>query len=126
MKRIFTLSIILVIGFNAVSQPYSAGKRTITFIDNSRSARQIPTDIYYPANTAGNDVPLATGVARFPVVVFGHGFLISTSAYKWLADSLVKNGYVVALPATEDGLTPSHLNFGLDLSFLCSRVTSLN
>ncbi len=126
MKKIFTLSFILILGFQGFTQPYATGKRSVTFIDNSRSSRPIPTDIYYPATNAGNDVPLATGTAKFPVVVFGHGFLISTSAYKWLADSLVKNGYVVAFPATEDGLIPSHLDFGLDLSFLCSRVTSLN
>lgn len=126
MKKIFTLIIVFFCAYGVVAQPYSTGKRTLTFIDNSRSDRPIPTDIYYPSNIAGNNVPLATGTARFPVVVFGHGFLISTSAYKWLADSLVKNGYVVAFPATEDGLIPSHIDFGLDLNFLCSRVTSLN
>ncbi len=126
MKKFFTLAILVACLQTAFAQPYATGKRTITFFDNARSARPIPTDIYYPANTAGNNVALATGTVKFPVVVFGHGFLISTNAYKWLADSLVKNGYVVAFPATEDGILPSHLDFGLDLSFLCSRLTSLN
>lgn len=126
MKKFFTLAILAAFLQTAFAQPYATGKRTITFFDNARSARPIPTDIYYPANTAGNNVALATGTAKFPIVVFGHGFLISTNAYKWLADSLVKNGYVVAFPATEDGILPSHLDFGLDLSFLSSRITSLN
>ncbi|MEO7522992.1 MAG: T9SS type A sorting domain-containing protein [Ferruginibacter sp.] len=124
MKRIFTLIVLFALAYPASAQ-YSTGKRSLIFTDNSRS-RDIPTEVYYPANTAGNNVALATGSTKFPVVVFGHGFLIPVSAYKWLADSLVKTGYIVAFPTTEDGILPSHLNFGLDLSFLCSRVTSLN
>ncbi len=125
MRKICTLILILASAY-AYAQPFSTGRRTVVFYDNLRSSRPVPTDLYYPANTAGTNVPLATGVTRFPVVVFGHGFLIGTNAYRWLADSLVKNGYVVAMPATEDGITPSHLDFGLDLSFLASRITSLN
>ncbi|MFT3910960.1 MAG: T9SS type A sorting domain-containing protein [Ferruginibacter sp.] len=126
MKKIFTFIFLFFCIYNLSAQTYSTGKRSLTFIDNSRTDRPIPTDIYYPANTAGNNVAIATGSAKFPVVVFGHGFLIPASSYKWLADSLVKTGYIVALPTTEDGLIPSHLDFGLDLNFLCSRVTSLN
>ena len=126
MKKIFTALFVLACAYTVTAQPYATGKRTVSFFDNSRSAREISTDLYYPANTAGNNVAIASGTAKFPVVVFGHGFLISTSAYKWLADSLVKNGYIVAFPTTEGGILPSHLNFGLDLSFLFSRITSLN
>ncbi len=74
MKTIFTLVIAFVLAYPAVAQPYSTGKRSINFIDNSRSDRVVSTELYYPANSAGDNVPLATGVARFPVVVFGHGF----------------------------------------------------
>src|SRR4051812_5158954 len=122
MKRIFTLVILFFCAYNLTAQTYSTGKRSITFIDGSRTDRPIPTDIYYPANTAGYNVPIASGTLKFPVVVFGHGFLIGSSSYKWLADSLVKTGYIVAFPNTEDGVLPSHLDFGLDLSFLCTRI----
>ena len=125
MKKIFTL-IFLFAAVCAYAQPYATGKQTLTFTDNSRSDRAIPTEIYYPAATAGNNVPIVTGTTKFPVVVFAHGFLIGTSSYKWLADSLVKTGYIVAFPTTEDGILPSHLDFGLDLNFLATRVASLN
>lgn len=125
MKKIFTIIFLLASGY-LYAQPFATGKRTEIFVDNLRSGREISTDLYYPANTAGNNVPLATGVTKFPVVVFGHGFLINSNAYRWLADSLVKNGYVVAFPNTEDGILPSHLDFGLDLSFLSTRISSLN
>ncbi len=126
MKKIFTLIAFIAGMFTVSAQPYLTGKRTISFFDGSRTNREISTDIYYPANTAGNNVALATGTAKFPVVVFGHGFLIPTSAYKWLADSLIRKGYIVALPGTEGGVLPNHLDFGQDLAFLCGRITSLN
>lgn len=125
MRKICTLILVLSAGYT-YAQPFSTGRRSVVFYDNLRSSRPITTDLYYPASSAGTNVPLASGVARFPVVVFGHGFLIGTNAYRWLADSLVKNGYIVAMPTTEDGITPSHLDFGLDLSFLAGRITSLN
>lgn len=125
MNKNFTLIVFLAWFLNpAVAQNYATGKTTINFVDESRSNRQIPTEIYYPADTNGDDVPLAAGTEKFPIVVFGHGFVIPVSAYVWLADSLVKNGYVVAFPATEGDLSPSHGAFGDDLLFLCNRLAS--
>jgi dienelactone hydrolase len=124
MKKIFTLILVSVCAY-ASAQPYATGKRTIMFTDNTRT-RDIPTEIYYPAAAAGTNVPIVTGSVKFPVVIFGHGFLIGTSSYKWITDSLVKNGYIVAFPTTEDGLIPVHLNFGLDMNFLATRIASLN
>lgn len=101
---------------------YQKGYRSVTYNDPSRSGRAIATDLYYPANTAGTNVPLASGTNRFPVVVFGHGFSLPASAYVKLADSLTRYGYVAAFPNTETGLSPSHDNFGKDLSFLCTAI----
>ena len=126
MKFFFTIIVMMLSAHSVDAQTFSTGKRVITFSDNTRGNRAVPTDIYYPANTAGNNVALATGTVKFPVVVFGHGFVIGTSSYQWLADSLVKYGYIVALPSTEGSLAPSHGNFGEDLAFLCNRITSLN
>ena len=95
---------------------YNVGQRSITFIDEQRANRSIPSDVYYPADAAGTNAPVALGVVKFPVVVFGHGFVIGTSSYKWLADTLVKHGYIVVFPSTESGLSPDHLAFGKDLS----------
>ena len=50
---------------------YQLGHRVVTFTDPSRSDREIETHLYYPAATAGDDVPVASGT--FPVVVMGHG-----------------------------------------------------
>ncbi len=126
MKKNIAVIIYSLCMLTAGAQSFLTGKRSITFIDNNRSNRAVATDLFYPANTAGNNVPLATGTEKFPVVVFGHGFLIGTTSYNWLADSLVKYGYIVAFPSTESGIAPNHGNFGEDLAFLCGRITSLN
>jgi dienelactone hydrolase len=126
MKFISTLLAVLFICCNVAAQTYPVGSRTITFTDASRNNRGVSTQLFYPAASAGANTALAGGNASFPVVVFGHGFLIGTGSYQWLADSLAKNGYIVALPSTEGGILPSHGQFGNDLSFLSSYITSLN
>lgn len=127
MKFISFLSALLFLTLFCKSQTfYQRGYRSQTFNDPSRSGRPIATDIYYPANTAGNNVPVASGSTRFPVVVFGHGFSLAASSYTRLADTLTRYGYIVAMPTTETGLAPSHDNLGKDLSFLCSRLIQLD
>ena len=125
MKKLLCLLVVLVSTFPVFSQIYSTGHRTVNYFDATRS-RTVPTEIYYPANLTGTNVPVAAGTDQFPVVVFGHGFVINVTSYNWLADSLVKAGYIFAMPTTESGFSPSHGLFGGDLAFLCQRIISLN
>jgi len=76
---------------------------------------------YYPADYAGQNVPLAAGTARFPVVVFGHGYQITVEYYNYLWQALVPRGYFVVLADTETVLFPSHGEFGRDLAFLVDQ-----
>ncbi len=127
VRHFFTLIFLFCCHLAVTSQTvYQRGYRSITFNDPSRSGRAIATDIYYPANTAGTNVAVASGTARFPVVVFGHGFSLPASAYTKLADTLTRNGFIAAFPTTETGLAPSHDNFGKDLSFLCTTIIQLD
>jgi hypothetical protein len=115
------MAMLLSIGF-VLAQPYASGKRTLSFTDASRANRVVGFDLYYPAQTAGDNVPVAPGTAIFPVVVFGHGFLIPSSAYAWLGDSLARNGFIAAFPTTEGSFSPSHASFGTDLRFIASAL----
>jgi predicted dienelactone hydrolase len=108
------------------AQNFQSGFRQITFTDPARSNRAIPTDIYYPATSSGTNSSLPPGTQTFPVVVFGHGFVIPTSSYKWLGDTLSKYGFIAVFPTTESSFSPNHGTFGADITFLASRVTSLN
>ena len=96
------------------------GHTTYTYIDVSRNNRQITTEIYYPATIAGNDTPILPG--SFPLIVFGHGFVMVYSAYDNIWNALVPEGYIVALPTTEGSFAPVHNDSGLDLKFLVTQI----
>lgn len=98
------------------------GHTTITFVDSSRNNRQIVTEMYYPATSAGNNTPMMTGI--FPLITFGHGFVMSVGAYQNFWDLLVPEGYILAFPTSESGFSPNHANFGKDLAFLITTIQS--
>ncbi len=100
--------------------PFAVGHRSITYVDPSRGNRQVQTEVYYPAEQGGDDVPVAAGA--FPVIAFGHGFVMVWSAYAYIWSSLAPHGYLVALPRTEGGLLPSHEQFARDLAFLVDQL----
>lgn len=116
MKKLYFLAAILLTGLNSFAQPFAIGTTTITFNDPSRSNRAIETDIYYPAVVAGSNAAVATG--QFPVITFGHGFVMTVGAYQNIWTALVPQGYIVALPKTEGSFSPNHTNFGRDLAFV--------
>jgi dienelactone hydrolase len=106
---------------NGVSaQPYDIGSATITFVDTARDNRAIETLIFYPATASGENRVMAQG--SFPVIVFGHGFVMTPKAYRYLADSLVPEGYIVAFPNTETSFSPSHTSLSQDMAFLVKRL----
>ncbi|MCX6246757.1 MAG: T9SS type A sorting domain-containing protein [Bacteroidetes bacterium] len=85
MKSCLSVLMIL-LSLSGVSQNFPVGHRSMNFTDTSRNNRAIPSEIYYPGTVAGNNVTIADG--RFPVISFGHGFLMDYSVYLYLADSL--------------------------------------
>jgi len=101
---------------------YEIGHTTLTLYDPARGNRVIPTEIYYPADVAGEDVPVATAVERFPVIAFGHGYLMSWSLYDYVHQGLVPAGYIVTYPDTEDELFPDHEDLGLDIAFVIQSM----
>ncbi len=124
---LFTISLFSTITLSA--QIFPIGSRTITFNDPSRTGgfgsgggpgRQIQTEIYYPAVSAGANTAVANG--KFPVVVFGHGFVMTWDVYRPLYDSLARLGYICALPRTEGDISPSHTDFAKDLALVLDRL----
>ncbi len=101
--------------------PFAIGEVQRTFRDPARGNRSVGVLIRYPATRAGSNAPPVTGCA-FPAVVFGHGFTISHTAYRFLSDGLVPGGYVLAFPSTEGGLSPSHARFAADLAFVARAL----
>ena len=99
---------------------HELGHRSVIWLDAARGNRSVPTEVYYPAEVAGDDVPVAAG--SFPVVVCGHGYTMDAASPRNLAEALVPLGFIVVLPDTETGLFPSHDDFGKDIAFLARTL----
>lgn len=135
-KAIYLLAFLLPVLI--FGQSFQVGHASINFKDPTRtggfliaggiqmpgSGRDIGAEVYYPAITAGNDVALAAG--QFPVVVFGHGFVMTYDNYDNIYNQLASLGYIVALPRTEGSFSPSHLDFANDMSSLAVQMMQLN
>lgn len=100
---------------SSVAQPYNIGHRSLSLFDAVRN-RTVTAEVYYPAQTNGDDVPFALG--SFPVFTLAHGFVIPGNTYQNFADELVPDGFVLVLPTTESGFVPNHDAFGKDIAFL--------
>ncbi len=118
LKKLLHLFLLVFCCYSLSAQ--SVANTSITFNDPSRGGRSIPTEIFYPVDGSGTIIP-----GPHPVVVFGHGFLISYTQYSAIADFLVPKGYIVAFPDTETGF-PNHGDFGADLAFVADAMQAEN
>ncbi len=121
-KNLTLLTLCLLIS-NVLFAQFSIGDTFFPFTDPARANRSVPTYVFYPANSAGNNV--APAVGEFPVISFGHGFSIGWQDYTWVADALVPCGYIVAFPDTETGSIappPDHAEFGRDIAFVVQAI----
>ena len=119
IRKIYLAIILLCVSSNLFAQSFNTGHTSMEFYDNARN-RNITTEIYYPADSNGDDRPISFG--NFPIIVFGHGFLISWDSYDNFWNSLVPEGYILCFPTTEMGFTPNHQFFADDLSFIASKM----
>jgi len=125
MKKILFLVVILK-AFLVSAQSFQVGHTTLNFTDATRSTRSIPTEIYYPADVAGDNVAVTSlTTSQFPVLVFGHGFLATWDAYQNFWDELVPKGYIMVFPKTETTTSTSHLEYAKDFSFLITQMNTL-
>jgi pimeloyl-ACP methyl ester carboxylesterase len=136
MKNFILSIIVLMFSFvNTYSQINSIGHRTITFNDATRTGgfgsgggagRQIQTEIYYPSSAAtdGDTTMIASG--QYPIIIFGHGFVMGWSSYDNIWKDLVPQGYILCFPRTEGGASPSHADFGKDMALIQTKMLALN
>jgi dienelactone hydrolase len=79
--------------------------------------------VFYPAEFTGTQqermsgmLPVASGVTRLPVVVFLPGVNVTIDSYRWFAEFLVAQGFVVVLPWVIESMGPgmTALTAGVD------------
>jgi pimeloyl-ACP methyl ester carboxylesterase len=125
-KKVILLFSVFLSTFVTIAQPFLIGQTTLHFTDPLRGNRKIAVEIFYPADSAGCDIPLAGPEGlRFPVLCFGHGFLLPVSAYRNIREAVVPEGYIIAFPKSERGLHPSHPDLAKDLAFVIRRLSWL-
>ncbi len=90
----------------------------IVFIDENRNNREIPTQIFLPLE----DNSQLANESSHPFIVFGHGWISPYYTYQALWEEVVPNGWIMAFPTTEGGLSPDHNEFALDLRFLSFAI----
>ena len=108
--------------FISYAQDYNIGHTAIDFYDETRD-RIIPAQIYYPSEQTGENVLITN--SSFPIIVFGHGFLIGWETYSNFWEELVPKGYIVCFPTTEMSFSPNHEEFGQDLKFVANEMIEL-
>ena len=116
LKFSISFSLAVIMSLQVFAQPHQVGHAAMSFTDPARNNRNIPVEVYYPALTAGEDVPVAPG--KFPVLSFGHGFVMDVDSYTNFSNMLVPEGYIFVLSNTETGFSPSHQDLALDLAFI--------
>jgi dienelactone hydrolase len=117
MKSLYTLILSLLV--IAARAQFSVGHISESYTDPARANRSITCELYYPADSNGDNVPVAAG--QFPFVVFGHGFVMDYAAYGNITEALVSEGFVMIYVETEGGFAPVHNDFGLDLAFMADH-----
>lgn len=111
--------------FTGTSQIYLTARTTLHLTDSQRGNRRITAEVYYPASEEGKDIPVAeNSQTKFPVLCFGHGYLLPEKAYRNLWEGLVPAGYIVAFPEKEKGMFPSHRQLAEDLAFVLKYFRS--
>lgn len=117
MRSILLLFVFIASG--AAAQPFLVGSVTMSFFDAQRS-RNVDCEVHYPATSPGANAPFEAGA--FPVLVIGHGFVMTVNAYDYLVQHFAPLGFIVVLPTTEGGFAPDHADFGADLAFLSEAL----
>lgn len=130
-----TIHLLLLLCISTVSEKWYAqfniGHTTITYNDPARTGgygsgggpgRQIQSEIYYPATATGDNTPVSVGT--FPIIVFGHGFVMTWDSYANIWEHYVQAGYILIFPRTEGGFSPDHSNFGQDLVTVGNRLST--
>jgi dienelactone hydrolase len=114
--RLLLLFLIILSPFAAHAQtrpdqagPYPWLRLDTTFSIPSIITGNIPCAVFYPQG------PFSS-TEKFPVVVFGHGFVMNYDVYNKILQHIATWGYIVLTPNVQSGLSPSHGDFAKQMA----------
>ncbi len=123
---VFSLASVGVCAAQPLSEPgeFQAGFRRVTVVPSQGAS--FSALVYYPALTPGENAPLDPAGAPYPGVSFGHGFLQAPSRYGGTLSHLATWGVIVIASESQQGFTPSHSQFALDIRECLTWLESEN
>ncbi len=89
----------------------------------SRDSRSMNCRIYYPALSDGENAPIDASQGQYPIIAFGHGFLMQTGYYISLLKQLSSHGFIVIAPQFSD---TQHGELGKDLIACLNHIKNLS
>ena len=91
---------------------YPVGTEDLRFEDRYYTKAPVKMRVFFPASPDGKE--LADG--KFPIVAFGHGFVMNYLVYTNIFNHLASWGYIVAVPDEQNGFNVNHYTFAQQLS----------
>lgn len=118
MKYFFICLSLFIIAYDSVvaqSQKggFAIGTRDLRFDDNFYSQASVKMRVFFPKKST-QEQTIADG--KFPVIAFGHGFVMNYLAYTNLFEHLASWGYIVATLDEQNGFNVNHFTFAQQLS----------
>lgn len=117
MKLYLFLVLLIVASSSVYAQSqmgqYSVSSRDFRFDDNFYTNAPVKMRVFYPKKST-QEQSIADG--KFPVVAFGHGFVMNYLAYTNLFEHLASWGYIVATLDEQNGFNVNHFTFAQQLS----------
>ncbi|MBL9122045.1 MAG: dienelactone hydrolase family protein [Planctomycetaceae bacterium] len=82
--------------------------------------------LYYPATSNGLNQPVATAGGDYPIVAWGHPFVLGPLFNNSTLRHLATWGYVTIAPTTQGGFLPNHAALAADMRYGIDYVQSLH
>ena len=124
MKKFFyALLIVLSAGCGtgsggSVTEKYHISHTSVKLTDNSRNARQVTAELFYPSSLESESI--ADG--KFSLIVFAHGYQQLFSDYSYIYKKLTPMGYILAYLTTEQGVSIDIDTYAKDIAFLHKKL----
>lgn len=125
LLRSFALFLLGSLSIFAQPDPGTLGPQSQGWYNETvtRESRSMNCRIYYPALSDGENAPIDATQGQYPIIAFGHGFLMQTGYYISLLKQLSSHGFIVIAPQFSD---TQHGELGKDLIACLNHIKNLS